>query len=588
MVRNFLRKSGRTELLFLTLLLVVAGFFRLYQLGKVPPGVGADEAAFGYNAYSIHHIGRDEWGKRYPLIFRSFGDYKLPGLVYLTSFLLNFFSLSLFVVRLPSALSGFLGIIGIFFILKEFFPKDKYSPLLGAAIFAFSPWPFNISRLYFESSVALGFFIFGILFFLRFINRGEKIKRLDGNIFLAVFFLALTNYFYVAYRLATGLLLVTTVLFFLIKKRSSVRVGLLVLGLYFFFILPIFPQFFSSAGRTRLRQQTRTLNSDFSLEINEKRALCYLGFNRNARLTKLCYAFWNKPVLRVEKTAKSWLAHFSSGFLFLGGARDGYEMPSGKGGFYFFLFPCYLLGLFALASMLVRGEDPKKNWLFLTLGLLLTPLPASLVGTPSFFRSTPLLPFLIITIVLGIKVLSSFLDKRLRARGFTAILVLTFLLMASFRYLINYFLIFTKRNDRPWHADVVKVMEYVKENQDRYQRIIFSDLDDNAIILVAAFFQKTDPRFFLENVERGKPSDAGVTYITKIGKYEQGNFNIEGVIESYDLQGEENVLFITTPISKYSRFADQVIYDRYHSLRLAEIYDIGHLKKKLKPKLDRE
>ena len=42
-----------------------------------------DEAALGYNAYSIIKTGMDEFGKFLPLIFKSFGDYK-PGLyVYL-------------------------------------------------------------------------------------------------------------------------------------------------------------------------------------------------------------------------------------------------------------------------------------------------------------------------------------------------------------------------------------------------------------------------------------------------------------------------------------------------------------------------
>jgi len=175
-MKNFFKSFKKPETIGLLLLLIVAGFFRFYQLGKTPPGVRADEISFGYNAYLIREIGQDEWGKHYPLIFKSFGDYKLPGLVYTIAFLLNFFPLNTFVVRLPSAMSGFLAIIGIFLLVKEFFPQKRFFPLLGATIFAFSPWSFNLSRLYFESNVALGFFIFGLFFLLRFVNN-QKIAK---------------------------------------------------------------------------------------------------------------------------------------------------------------------------------------------------------------------------------------------------------------------------------------------------------------------------------------------------------------------------------------------------------------------------
>ncbi|MDZ4228834.1 MAG: glycosyl transferase, partial [Patescibacteria group bacterium] len=60
----------------LILILLLAAGLRFYQLGRVPSGFVNDEAAFGYNAYSLIKTGRDEFGEFLPIIFHSFGEGK--------------------------------------------------------------------------------------------------------------------------------------------------------------------------------------------------------------------------------------------------------------------------------------------------------------------------------------------------------------------------------------------------------------------------------------------------------------------------------------------------------------------------------
>ena len=47
------------KLWWLIPILLLAAFLRFYKLGQVPSGFVNDEAAFGYNAYSILKTGRD-------------------------------------------------------------------------------------------------------------------------------------------------------------------------------------------------------------------------------------------------------------------------------------------------------------------------------------------------------------------------------------------------------------------------------------------------------------------------------------------------------------------------------------------------
>ena len=92
------------------IVIVLAILIRVVNLSSVPPHLTPDEAALGYNAYSILKTGRDEHGAFLPIVFKSFGDYK-PGLyVYLTVPFVGLMGLNEFSVRFPSALMGTISI----------------------------------------------------------------------------------------------------------------------------------------------------------------------------------------------------------------------------------------------------------------------------------------------------------------------------------------------------------------------------------------------------------------------------------------------------------------------------------------------
>ncbi|NMB56469.1 hypothetical protein GYA19_00850, partial [Candidatus Beckwithbacteria bacterium] len=73
--------SQKAKLLILGLIVILAGILRFYRLGNYP-SIFNDEAAVGYNAYSILKTGKDEFGQTFPLFFRSFGEGKLPLYIY--------------------------------------------------------------------------------------------------------------------------------------------------------------------------------------------------------------------------------------------------------------------------------------------------------------------------------------------------------------------------------------------------------------------------------------------------------------------------------------------------------------------------
>src|ERR1700722_4909463 len=105
----------------LTLILVLGLALRLWQLGNVPISSDWDEVALGYDAYSILHTGHDEFGTFLPAVLRSFDDYKPALYAYLAIPTVAVMGLTVYAVRLPSVFMGVLGILAMYFFVKELF-----------------------------------------------------------------------------------------------------------------------------------------------------------------------------------------------------------------------------------------------------------------------------------------------------------------------------------------------------------------------------------------------------------------------------------------------------------------------------------
>ncbi|KKU64793.1 MAG: hypothetical protein UX87_C0004G0031 [Candidatus Amesbacteria bacterium GW2011_GWA1_47_16] len=171
-----------------TLLLAVlaVGFvLRIVGIANIPPGFNQDEAAFGYNAYSLLLTGRDEWGTPfYRLPFtnlRSFGDYKLPLYAFLA---------------VPSV--KILGLIDNSFQISNF--KLKIEDI-ASLLLAISPWSVSLSRGAFEANLVTLFFPLAAYLFL------------SRRYTLAALFFALNFYSYHSARFLTPVFVIMLLIF---------------------------------------------------------------------------------------------------------------------------------------------------------------------------------------------------------------------------------------------------------------------------------------------------------------------------------------------------------------------------------------
>ncbi len=141
--------------ILLSLILLLSTALRLWQLDQLPSILNRDEAALAYNAKLLLEAGRDEWGQAWPLTFKSFGDYKLPGYIYTLTALFHFLPQQDWVVRLPSALAGVLLVVVIALFARRILQLSPSASLLAAALVAVAPIFSFYSRIAFEANLAL-------------------------------------------------------------------------------------------------------------------------------------------------------------------------------------------------------------------------------------------------------------------------------------------------------------------------------------------------------------------------------------------------------------------------------------------------
>ena len=180
--------SKHKELFVFLIVVAVAGFFRLYQLGSTPSGLYPDEAMNGNNA--VQALETKDFKIFYPENNGREGLFINIQALSIWAFGAHPWSL-----RFVSALIGILTVIGLYLLVREMF-EWRLAALAGFLL-AVSFWHVNLSRIGFRTIMVP--FILVYLFF--FLWRGLKTNRFS-NYFWAGIFGGLGFYTYISYRIA--------------------------------------------------------------------------------------------------------------------------------------------------------------------------------------------------------------------------------------------------------------------------------------------------------------------------------------------------------------------------------------------------
>lgn len=408
----------------------------VFQRSPVPPGFNADEAAFGYNAYSLLKTGRDEYGTLLPLRLKSFGDYKMPLYSYLSVPFVALFGLSEVSTRALNILISFLFPYAAYFLAYEIF-RSKRVGVVTALFTCVSLGLHIVARHAHEALLAAFLTTLASAFLIRAL-RGNKLK----DILLFLLFTILMLFSYHPGRLfAVTFFLYSAVISFVKKPHRFIipALTLAVLMLFGFTDLMYSPQ--------RLKNLAFFNNEGFNLKISELQTEGGIRY------------IYNPFFIGAKEIIQDHLTYFSPQFLIANGDenyRFGYPGMS-------ILTPLeyafFLIGLYYLFRQKEEGR-----WLILTL-LLTSPLSASLAWSKGSLTRTLflLVPIMITTAYGSVLLLREIKRKfRLGAIVFGALMFAMFLTFAWDFYLFHY----PKRliTIHAWQSGYADVARYIKQN----------------------------------------------------------------------------------------------------------------------------
>src|SRR3989344_3739245 len=527
--------KNKTNFLALIGITLLGLILRFWQLDKFPVSLNWDEVSHGYNAYSILTTGKDEWGTAFPLIFRAFGDFKLPVYIYLTVTPVFLFGLNAFAVRFISALAGVIAIPLIYLLTNELFPKKSLVirnssfdiGVIAAAMIALSPWHFFISRPALEANLALTLTIAGALFLL--LGLKNTLYYLPA----AVFF-ALAPHTYNTARVFIPLLLLT--FFFIYRKALKIDLlATLSLLLVIFSFAIVINQVAVGSGTARYRK----------LAILSESAVFQIGENRShgrlpAPLARLVY---NRPVYFATTYIKNYFSYFSPTFFNQShGVQTQFAIPNQN----LFTVPVLFLALIGFL-LTVKNNQPGHNR-FLIAWLLLSPVAAATTADPpQALRPNTMIITIIILSAFGLVYVTKWLKTPFIVL-FTALFVFLFA-----GYLNLYFGDYQKAYSASWQFGNREAIEVINENIDKYDRVIMSKRYGEPHIFYA-FYSRLDPKLLMPGPDNIRFMKSDWYWTDKIGKvYFINDWQIPtGVVNTLPLESggtisTNNSLFITSP-----------------------------------------
>lgn len=518
--------------LFLVLIIFLAAFLRFYQLGLNPPSLTWDEAAWGYNAYSLGIDGKDEFGKFLPLDYlESFGDFKPPMYAYLDIIPVKIFGLNEFSTRFPSALFGVLTVLMTFFLVKRIFwnkeiQNTKYKiqninnlAILSALFLAISPWHIMLSRAAFEANVATFFIVFGVWAFL----AGVQDKK--WYLILSAAFFALSFYTFNTARIVSPLLVLLLAFSFRKQLLTSKRQVVLAIVLGFLMLLPISKFLISPQASLRFKEVNIFSDIKVIQTTNQE-----IKNDNNSLFSKIIH---NRRFAYGASFVEHYLDNLSPSFLFIKGDGNPKFSTQTVGQLYLWDLPFFIIGIL----FLLRKKE--GNWWLIPAWLLLAIIPAATAReTPHALRIETTLPMFQILVAYGFVQL---IDRIGKYRKFI-VYCLLFVLFINFSYFYHdYSTHYARIYSGEWQYGYKQSIDYVKSVQNNYDYVQITSAMGRPYVYYL-LYTKTDPKYFREN-SVVKRDVFGFVTVEKFGKY---TFPKK---YDYDLNKNKKVLYINTPYS---------------------------------------
>ncbi len=462
----------------LIIIILIAGFLRLYKLGSYP-AFNADEAALGYNAYSLIKTGMDEHGNKWPIHFQSFNDYKPGGYVYIILPFIKIFGLNEWSVRIPSAILG-IATVYVLYLLVKILIEDRRVALMASMFLAISPWHIHFSRGGWEVNVATFFIITGVYLFLKFVQ-----KKIWMNLLFSLLSFGVSLYLYHSARLIAPLLGIGLLIIFWrdLNIFKNIKKYFMYFSLFLLFMSPLIIDFTKGAVGSRVAGVGLFADSGPLSRIEEQRTEHGDFKSLPAKIIH------NKLINYGLAFFENWSEHYHGLFLFLSGDDIQRNKVPETGQMYLFDIPLLIIGFWQLAKKLKKSSSK-----FILFWLVIAPTAAALTfQSPHALRGQNMVIPLVIISAMGFSYLVSLLIKKNFLLG---IWLLVIVMMWQFaRYEHMYWVHMSKEYPYSSQYGVKELVGYLQNTDKKYKDIVITDRYDQPYILYL-FYTKYDPSHF--------------------------------------------------------------------------------------------
>lgn len=492
-------------------IIILATVLRIVNLSTNPPGLNWDEVSMGYSAYSILETGKDEWGVDFPILFRSYGEWKSPVYIYLIVPFIKIFGLNEWGVRLPATLMGVLAVYLTYLIGKKLYSHQV--GLWASFLLSVSPWHLMLSRPAFEAGVALTLILAGIYLFL-------QQKPVLASLALG---LSLHTYHSAKIVVPFVLLYFAYVLFKKIEIKKII-ISLLILGI---FVYPIASDIVTGRSQKRFAQVGLTTDAELVERFFKYRNTFPLGDFGN----KLVF---NKYTFILSKGFSNWTSYLSPHFL-LGSEsiRAQHSIPF-RGVLYFTEFGLMCYGLVILIKK-YRGSALVLPLLLIGVGFI---PPALTKDIYHVLRSILTLPWWQLLAAIGLVELFSQKKLMTVVRWIMSLLVVEILV-----FIFLYFAWYPKAFAKDWQYGTKEIVAWVTSNQDKYKHIYVTKAYGEPQLFFA-FYGKWDPALYQQdNKKLIEYESLGYPWLDQLPEYTIGKYTFRDINWAKD-NGNNERLFI--------------------------------------------
>ena len=474
--------------ILLIIIIVLAFLLRFWKLDTYP-AFNADEAALGYNAYSLILTGKDEHGNSWPVHFRSFNDFKPGGYVYLILPFVKVFGLNEWSVRSPNAILG-VGTVYVLYLLTLALFKDKRLSLISALFLAISPWHIHFSRGGWEVNTAAFFMLFGVYLFIKFIKNKQSLP-LRGNNWKNLLFsfisFGISLYTYHSARLIVPLLGLGILVIYWkeLDIFKNLKKYLIYFLLFLLFLSPLIYDFTKGSVSSRVAGVGLFADPGPISRIEEQRT--EHGNFKSLPARVIHNKFVNFGLAFLE----NWSEHYHGLFLFLSGDDIQRNKVPETGQMYLLDAVWLAIGLlWTVKNIKDKGVQFVLYW------LIIAPMAAALTfQSPHALRAQNMVIPLVIISSLGLNQAINWIYSRKRYAQIFIIGLVIVISWSYVRYLHMYWVHMSKEYPYSSQYGVKELVTYLKENNKTYKDIIITDRYDQPYILYL-FYTKYDPAKF--------------------------------------------------------------------------------------------